>query len=193
MAVYQALTHIPPLVKRAQNLAEQMEFGGSCSLETGRLLQLLTSQFQSGVIGELASGCGVGSAWIVSSLSPSTSFFTIEKDVARAAAARALFDPLLNVRVIQGEWQEFLQNWRFSMIFASAASTRADNPEILLQALRDGGLLILDGLAPQGRVSLRTRRDSDKVREFWLNDTRVLASEIQVSPGEAVILVTRNS
>jgi len=168
-----------------------MEYTGSCSNETGRLLQLLTSTYTSGVIGEIATGCGVSSAWIVSSLIPSTSFFTIEVDTARAAAARALFEPLLNVRVIQGDWRGFLQNRQFSMLFAGANSTRVDYPELLLQSLREGSMIVLDGLPPEGRVSLRSRLEAGRVRDFWLNDSRLVATEIQVSPVESVILATR--
>jgi predicted O-methyltransferase YrrM len=184
---------IPPLVVRAMNLSEQMEYQGSCSVETGRLLRLLTNQFHSGVIGEIAAGCGVGSAWIVSALSPSTSFFTIEADVARAAAARALFDPLLNVRVIHGDWREFFQNWQFSMIFAGASSQRTREPERLFEAMREGSLVVLDGLPPQTRVSLRSRKEADRVREYWLNHPRLHATEVQVSGSEAVILASRIS
>jgi len=191
MSNYRATTLIPQLVKRALNLAEQMEYIGSCSNETGRLLQLLTSSFLSGVIGEIATGCGVGSAWIVSELAPSTSFFTVEADIARAAAARSLFEPLLNVRVIQGDWREFLQNWRFGMVFAGANSTRADYPEMLIQSLNEGSVIALDGLPPQGRVSLRSRQEAARVREFWLNDPRLAATEVQVSAIESVILATR--
>ena len=191
MANYRATTQIPPLVKRAINLAEQMEYTGSCSNDTGRLLQLLTSTYLSGVIGEIATGCGVGSAWIVSSLLPSTSFFTVEVEAPRAAAVRALFDPLLNVRVIQGDWRSFLQNWHFGMLYAGANSSRADYPELLLQSLREGSLIVLDGLPPQGRVSLRSRLEAGRVRDFWLNDPRLVATEIQVSPTESVILASR--
>lgn len=191
MATYRAVTHIPPLVKRAINLAEQMEYTGSCSNDTGRLLQILTGSYLSGVIGEIAAGCGVGSAWIVSALAPSTSFFSVEADVARAAAARALFEPLLNVRVIHGDWRDFLQNWHFGMLFAGANSTRADYPEILLQSLREGSMIVLDGLPPQGRVSLRSRQEAARIRDFWLNDPRLIAAEIQVSPVESVLMATR--
>jgi len=188
---YRSIASVPPLVKRALNLAEQLEYPLSCSYETGRLIQLLAGSFQSGVIGEIASGCGVGSAWIISALSPSTSFFTVEADAARAAAVRTLFDPFLNVRVIHGDWRDLLQNWHFGMLYAGANSSRAAYPEILLRALREGSLIVLDGLPPQGKVTLRSRQEATQVRDFWLNDRRVIATEVQVSPTEAVILATR--
>jgi predicted O-methyltransferase YrrM len=168
-----------------------MEYTASCSAEAGRLLYLIANSYLSGVIGELATGCGVASAWIVSGLSSSTSFFTVEADVARAAAARALFEPMLNVRVIHGDWRDFLQNWRFGMLFAGANSNRAEYPELLINALREGSMIILDGLPPQGKVSLRSRQEAARIREFWLNDPRLASTEVQVSAIESVILATR--
>lgn len=172
------------------NLAEQMNYQSTCSLETGRLLQLLTSQLQSGVIGEIGTGCGVAAAWIVSALSPGTSFFTVEKDPVGAAAARALFDSLLNVRVIQGNWRDFLLTWRFGLLYAGLTSAREEDPEIFLQSLRNGGMIVLDALTPTNRLPLELRDRPDPLRDFWLNDPRLLASEILVSSGEAVILAT---
>jgi predicted O-methyltransferase YrrM len=192
LADYRSLTKIPSLVKRAYNLAGQINFEFACSQETGRLLQLLTSQMQSGVIGEVGTGCGVAAAWIVSALSPGTSFFTVEEDPVGAAAAAALFENMLNVRVIQGHWRDFLSSWRFGLLYAGAKSCRGDEPELFVQSLRIGGLIVLDGLTPVNRLPLDLRDAPDPVREFWLNDARMLATEILVTPAEGVILATRN-
>lgn len=183
--------NVPPLVRRALNLAEQMEYFNSCSHEVGRLLQLLANQFQSGVIGELCAGCGVASAWVVSSLSPATSFFTVEPDPARAAATRALLDGYPNARVLHGDWRAILRIGHYGLLFAgSPVGIEAEN-ESLLQALRLGGMLVIDRLTPLDRVPIGKRKGRDALRSFWLNDTRLLATEIQVSPTEAVILATR--
>jgi predicted O-methyltransferase YrrM len=191
--MYRSTSYIPPLVNRAINLAEQMEYTKSCSPETGRLLQILASQYQSGVIAELGTGCGVGAAWIASALSPGTSFFTVELDVSQAAAVRALFDPFLNVRVIQGEWREFLRNWHFEMLFASRAIDRENDPGLLFESLRKGSLIVLDGLIPLSERNAKLKIDSLDylMRDFWLNNTQVLGTEILISPQESVILATR--
>ncbi len=188
--VYRGVTHVPPLVKRAVNLAEQMGFDCYCSQEAGRLLQLLTSQLQSGVIGEVGTGCGVAAAWIVSALSPGTSFFTVEEDSVGAAAASALFTHMLNVRVIQGDWRDFLCNWRFGLLYAGSNSARADEPELFIGSLRPGGMIVIDGLTPLNRVPLEMRSDPDPLRDFWLNDPRLLSLELMISESEAVILAT---
>lgn len=192
MANYQSLSKVPSLVKRAYNLAGQINIECVCSHETGRLLQLLTSQLQSGVIGEVGTGCGVAAAWIVSALSSGTSFFTVEENPVGAAAAAALFENILNVRVIQGQWRDFLSSWRFGLLYANSLSGREQEPELFVQSLRVGGMIVLDGLTPIHRLPLDLRDAPDPLREFWLNDARLLATEILVTPSEAVILATRN-
>jgi len=165
-----------------------MECG--CSPESGRLLQLLTSQLQSGVVGEVSTGCGVAAAWIVSALSSGTSFFTVEQDPVAAAAVRSLLGSSLNVHVVQGDWREFLRTWRFGLLYAGPKSAREDDPELLLQSLRTGGMIVLDGLIPRDRKPLDSLGNPDAVRDFWLTDSRLLATEILISPQEAVILAT---
>lgn len=182
---YRTLTQTPPLVKRALNLAEQMRARCFCSREAGRLLQLLTSQLQSGVIGEVGAGCGVASAWIVSALLPGTSFFTVEGDPVGAAAVQSLFEHMLNVRVVQGDWRDFLNHWRFGLLYAGPGSARAEEPELFVHSLRLGGLIVLDGLTP-----LKLRSASDPLRDFWLNDPRLLSIEVTISESESVILAT---
>ena len=185
-----SMIRIPPLVKRAYNLAEQMNMECSCSPESGRLLQLLTSQLQSGVVGEVSTGCGVAAAWIVSALSSGTSFFSVEQDPVAAAAVRSLLGSSLNVRVVQGDWREFLRTWRFGLLYAGPKSAREDEPELLLQSLRTGGMIVLDGLVPGDHKPLDSLGNPDAIRDFWLNDSRLLAAEILISPHEAVILAT---
>jgi predicted O-methyltransferase YrrM len=187
---YRSTMNIPELVKRAKNLAEQRDCQRICSDQAGKLLQLLASQLPSGVIGEVGTGCGVAASWIVSALSSSTSFFTVDGDLVAAATAKALFEPLLNVRVVHGDWREFLENWRFALLYAKPDTTRAEEPELFLRALRNGGMIVIDGLTPIHRLPLELRDRPDPVRDFWLKDTRLLSIEIMVSAEESVLLAT---
>lgn len=187
---YLSTPFVPALVKRAANLARQMRNQYACSVESGRLLQLLTSQMQSGVIGQIGAGCGVAASWIVSALSPGTSFFAVEGDAMGAAAARALFEPLLNVRIIHGDWREFLSHWRFGLLYAGQGSGREQEPDLLVNSLRTGGLIVLDSLTPQHLLPIEMRGEPDALRDFWLNDQRLISTEIMVSSSESVILAT---
>ncbi len=188
---YRATTDVPPLVEQTSALAERLEFTQSCWPEVGRLLAVLASSVRGGIIGETGTGCGVGAAWMASSLSPDTQLITIELDVERARAAREVLEPAPNVRVLQGDWHELLSHGPFDMLFVDGGSGKQQEQDAVLGALRPGGLVVLDDLWPQGMEPPELRGKPHPVREFWLNDPRLAATEILTGPRMAVILATR--
>jgi len=100
-----------------------------------------------------------------------------------AGAAERVLTSVPNVRVIHGDWREILQHGPFAFLFVDAAAPKQHESETLLEALRPGGVIVLDDLTPG--------RQNDPMREFWLTDPRVVATEVLVSATEAVILATR--
>lgn len=174
---------VPPLVARALDLAHDLGFARSCSLETGRILRVLAAQVGDGVIGEIGAGCGVGAAWMVTNLRLDASLVTVEIEAVQARAVADLLASVPEARVIHGDWREILPYGPFALLFADAAAAKQREPEALLEALRPGGLIVLDDLTPG--------REPDSLREFWLTDRRVVASEVLVSVTESVILATR--
>ena len=173
----------PPLVAEAVKLANRMGFAKSCSPETGRLLQVCAAQIQEGVIGEIGTGSGVGASWMVSNLRPGGSFITIEIEEHLARAAQRLLARVTRARVLHGDWREILSYDPFALLFVDAAPAKQHEPETPLEALRLGGVIVLDDLTPG--------RQRDPLREFWLTDPRVVATEVLVRATEAVILATR--
>ena len=105
---------LPPLVQRALALAERSGFERSCSAEAGLLLRVLAGQRGRARVGEIGTGCGVGSAWILSALPPETPFLTVELDPERAAAAAELLAEDGHARVLQGDWAAVLRPRRRS-------------------------------------------------------------------------------
>jgi predicted O-methyltransferase YrrM len=132
----------------------------------------------------------VGASWIVTGLRPGASFVTVELDPGRAGAVRQRFKRFSQVQVIEGDWRATLAHGPFALLFADAAPAKVE-AETLLEALRPGGLLLLDDLTPFDRLSLEQRAVADPLREFWLGDTRVAGAEVQVRPTESVLLATR--
>jgi predicted O-methyltransferase YrrM len=191
---YRATTRMPELVRQAMDKAERMGFEGSCTPEVGRLLETLAGGIRSGVIGEIGSGCGVGTAWMVGALRPGVSIITIENDPERSEAVMELFFEHPKVRPIADDWHVILTNAPFAMLFADGADAKAREPESILNAVVPGGLIVLDDLTPETGRGTRDagRGEADPVREFWLNDERVNAVELMTSPTSAVILATRN-
>ena len=151
MASDRSPVHVPPRVEQAGALAERLRFTQSCWPEVGRLLAVLAGHVRDGLIGEIGTGCGVGTAWMTSALSPAAELITIEADTTRAEAARTIFAPVPNVRVLQGDWHELLPYGPFDMLFADGGAAKQREPEVLLHALRPGGLIVLDDLTPEDR------------------------------------------
>jgi len=60
-----------------------------------------------------------------------------------------------------------------------------------VEALRPGGLIVLDDLTPEEHWPAEWRGKPDTVRERWLHDPRLAATEVRVAPTMAVILAAR--
>ncbi|MDI3340154.1 MAG: class I SAM-dependent methyltransferase [Sphaerobacter sp.] len=191
MTTYRATCEIPELVQRALALAAETGFTQSCTPEVGRLLRVLAAQVRGGVIGEIGTGCGVGTAWMASALPSTTRLVTVELDAERAAAVRALLRPCPGVTVLAGDWHALLPYGPFDLLFADGGKAKEREPETLLRALRPGGLVVLDDLTPEEHWPPEWRGQPDPVRQFWLNDPRLLATELLVTPTASVILATR--
>lgn len=188
---YQATTHVPDLVRRAKEAAARHSFTRSCTDEVGQLLGLLASQYESGTIAEIGTGCGVGTAWLASALRPGVSLLTVENDADCAAGARTVFAGSPNVRIVHSDWQDILNEGPFVMLFPDVSEAKNDYADALIGALRPGGLVVLDDLTPEDQWPDEWRGKPDPLRETWLNHPKVRATEILVTASAAVILATR--
>ena len=175
---------LPPLVERALALAQELDFQRSCSPEAGRLLQVLAAQRGRTRVAEIGSGCGVGSAWILSALDPGVRFVTVEPDDERAAGVARLLANDGNARVLHADWRDALPaEAPFDLLFADGGGQATKTDESLLGLLAPGGTLVLDDLTPG-------REGPDPVRELWLHHPRLAAAELRISAREAVIVGT---
>ena len=154
---------LPPLVERALALSERVGFTKSCSPETGRLLQVLAGQRGRTRVAEIGTGCGVGSAWILSALDPEVPFVTVELDADRAAEAARLLADDANATVLHGDWQNVLPpEAPFDLLFADGG--RSKHHEELLGLLAPGGTLFMDDLTPAAQEPWRAKAWRAKVR-----------------------------
>ena len=184
---------LPPLVEQAKALADRTRFSHSCIDEVGRLLHVPASHAGPGTIGEIGTGCGVGTAWMASAFPFGASLKTVELDVERASAVRDLFRDLKEVEVIADDWHALEPHGPFDLLFADGGRAKEREPERVLEMLAPGGLLVLDDLWVEGRwhpAESRGRQD-DPVRRFWLGDPRLAATELLVRHDHAVILASR--
>jgi predicted O-methyltransferase YrrM len=168
-------------------LATSLGFERSCTRETGALLHVLAAMRGHARVAEIGTGAGVGAAWIVSALDPSTPFITVELDTERAAAARELFGEDSNVRVLAGDWHELMPSEApFDLLFYDGGGKQRPDldGEQVIGLLAPRGVVVMDDLTPG-------REGPDPVREFWLTHPRLAAVELAVSPREAVIVAVR--
>ena len=201
MSTYRTRTYVPLLVQSALDLARRQGFERSCLPEVGQLLGVLASHVQHGMVGEIGTGAGIGAAWMLSHLAPTTRFVTVEADAERASAVQNLFRDLPNTQVIHGDWREVLTYGPFDLLFLDAGPAKAPSSspegkaavEMTLSALRIGGMVVMDDLTPEEYWPQEWYGRPDPVREFWLNDARLNAVEVLTTPRTMVILATRIS
>ena len=179
---------LPPPVLRAEALAARVGFGRSSTREVGRVLHLLAAQRGRARVGEIGTGCGVGTAWLVSGLPPDVPLVTVEADAERAAAAAELFAEDPNVRVLTGDWHELMPaEAPFDLLFYDGGGKQRPDldGEQVAALLAPGATLVMDDLTP-GRTAA-----GDPVRSFWLAHQDLAAAELTVSPKMAVIVGVR--
>ncbi|WP_246943301.1 O-methyltransferase [Bacillus pinisoli] len=189
---YRSNTFILKIVQAAKKLAEEKGFSNSCSDEVGRLLSVLVGQIRDGKILEIGTGYGVGSSWILSAIAPTTEFISVDN-------CKEKMDVVMNtlfhnqVKLYVGDWKEVISEGPFQFIFADAATAKTFEGEILLQALDQGGLLLMDDFTPEEHFPDEWKGKPDTVREFWLNHEELVATEIYLTPKTSAILATKRT
>ena len=188
---YRAVNELPALVTRAARLAEALEFRNSCISEVGRLLRVLVASAGPGVIAEVGTGCGVGSAWMLSGLRAGQTFVSIELDMVRHREVSDLFADVPNATFLTGDWRDLLAYAPFKLLFADGGKAKEEGAALLLEALELGGAVVLDDLTPEDQWPEAWRGQKDETRAFWLNHPNVQATEILTTPKTAAIIAVR--
>jgi predicted O-methyltransferase YrrM len=185
---------VPDLVRRAVAAAEELDFDLCVHPATGRLLQCLAGGVpDDGLVGETGTGTGAGLAWMVSAGVP-CAFVSVERDAERAAAARAVFADHPNVTILTGDAGDVFARGPFDLLVhdggwgsAKTDSRRVDPTEVL----RANGVMTIDDYTPMTTWPPTFLGAVDTGRDGWLRDERLLATEITVAPGMAVLVCRR--
>jgi predicted O-methyltransferase YrrM len=189
MTDYRSRSFLPVLVRRAMDAASRVGFEDSCTPEVGRLLYLLASQVREGTIGEIGTGACVGSAWIATALAPTASFISVDQDEQLVVSASELLMGVSNARILHGDWTQILDHGPFDLLFVDAFPVKRD--ERAIEALRVGGMAVLDDMTPEDQWPEDWKGHLDEVRSLWLNDPRLTATEIFVTPKMQCIVAVR--
>jgi len=185
---------LPPQVRLAEERAAAAGFTQSCDPDTGRLLAVLAAALPpGGRVLELGTGMGVGTAWITHGLQgrDDVDVITVERDAATAQHA-ARGDWPTWVRFINGDALDVLQRFgMFNLIFADAEGGKWEGLGMTIAALRHGGHLLVDDMAPELSADANYAHKTWQVRSRLLSHPDLISVEIAWSTG--LILSTRRS
>lgn len=144
------------------------------------LLQTLTAQVRDGVIGEMGTGVGIGTAWMALAATADTRIVTVEKDGERSAAVRELFADFENVEVVCGDALTLADHGPFDLIFCDAGPGKTFAQDATIAMTKRGGTILLDDLG-------RTRTDLD----WWYACPDVVTATVWMTPELGAILAVR--
>lgn len=185
---------LPDQVQRATERAAAAGFTMSCDPDIGRLLAVLAANVPSGGrVLELGTGTGVGTAWICHGLQGrhDVEVISIERDATTAQHAAAGEWPAW-VRLINADALQVLQRFgTFDLIFADAEGGKWEGLGMTIAAVRPGGQLLVDDMAPRSFVDANHQHKTQQVRSRLLSRPDLITVEIAWSTG--LILSTKRS
>jgi predicted O-methyltransferase YrrM len=181
---------LPPLVSAALTLSGRRGFVSSTRTETGRLLAALAAS-RRGILGELGTGCGVGSAWLRSGAAEGTRIVTAERDPGLARAVAELFADDDAIEVLEADWTALIERGPFSLLFVDAREAKLSGRDVVAEAVEPGGFVVLDDFTPSAVWPPMYEGRVDTLRQEWLTDPRFTSVEVMVAADAAVILATR--
>lgn len=161
------VVELPAEVHLAQQRAEQAGFAYSCDPEVGRLLMVLAAAVPLfGRVLEIGTGAGVGAAWLATGLERrlDVEAMSVEADEELVALDRAGAWPA-RIKLIEGDILSVIGGLgQFDLIFADAQGGKWHGLDRTVQALRPGGILVVDdmdvppGIDPADHPNTAVRR-----------------------------------
>lgn len=181
---------LPPLVSAALSLSGRRGFVSSTRNETGRLLATLAAS-KGGIVGELGTGCGVGSAWLRSGATEQTKIVTAESDPQLAKAVAELFANDERIEVVEADWTALIERGPFSLLFVDAREAKISARDIIADVVEPGGFVVLDDFTPSAVWPPMYEGRVDTLRQEWLMDKRFTTVEVMVAPDASTLIATK--
>jgi predicted O-methyltransferase YrrM len=190
--LYVMLEGVPEAVAAAKRRSHELRFAMSCDDRVGRLLAVLAGAVPpGGRILELGTGVGVGAAWISAGLTTRSDveLISVEVDSALSEAASEWPWPAY-VRMVTADALEILGTiGAFNLMFVDAAPIKHGHIESAINVLRPGGVLVVDDLSADMKMTDLQRTQIANLRRLLLHHPELQAVELDWASG--VILATR--
>jgi predicted O-methyltransferase YrrM len=162
----------------------------------GALLRALAAAHRDGVLGEIGTGPGVSTSWLLSGMQGTARLVSCEIDERLARSAAEFFADDPRVAILHGDWEVVLpERGPFSMLFfdANAGAVLADrtNWDRVLKLVRLCGQIVMDDLAPVELWPESWQSITDHKREFCLCNERIAGVEVRTSARTVSLVGTR--
>jgi len=182
----------PAEVQQALRRAEDAGFTHSCDPEVGRLLMVLAGAVPLfGRVLEIGTGAGVGAAWIATGLERrlDVEAISVESDAELVALGRSAAWPA-RVKLVEADIFSVLDRLgQFDLVFADATGGKWHGLVRTVQALRPGGILVVDDMdVPEGSEQSE-EHPNQAVRRALYEHQDLITAEFHL--GSGVMLATR--
>ncbi len=143
----------PAMVADIASAADTIGFTISSDTLTGSLLRTLAASKPSGMLLELGTGVGMGTAWLLDGMDAASKLITVDRNAETTAVAKRFFGHDTRVTFQFADGAAFIQSSReqghsFDLIFADMIPGKFSLLDETLSLLKKGGLYIVDDLLP---------------------------------------------
>lgn len=170
----------------ARQRAASQGFDLSCENGVGALLATLAAAVPTGgTIVELGTGAGVGLAWIVHGIGErrDVTVHTVDTDTALLSSTAAAGWPDY-VRFVEGDGARIVRELaRVDLVFADAVGGKIDGLDGTIDALRPGGMLVVDDMNEALHERDGLLEAIKRVRSTLVGDPRLVTAELDYSSG----------
>lgn len=182
---------LPAIVSRAHAASREAGYVSFCRNETGRLLAALAAT-RYGTMAEFGTGVGVGTAWLRSGVRHEKArILTAELDARLASAAAGVFADDELVDVLPADWSTLRDKGPYSLLFLDSEDPYSAGVDEVAGLVEDGGIVVLDDLAPCEQWPPLFYGRVDPLREAWLTDERFTTVEVMVATDAAALIATK--
>jgi demethylmenaquinone methyltransferase/2-methoxy-6-polyprenyl-1,4-benzoquinol methylase len=185
---------IPPRVHEAYARESELRFDQSSQPDVGGLLALLAAAVPiGGRVLELGTGAGVGLAWMVHGLGDraDVQVTSVELDAKRAARVRASEWPPW-VSIVVGDGASLVgELGSFDLIFPDNKSNTGDQLAASIDALRPGGILVMDDTEPSSDDTPARRARLANLHKLLFSNDGLVCTEVGSSTGVMLVVKRR--